>query len=72
MPGAHSCRFPLSGQTAQDAQRCRQPRYGIETFIAGAPGGPSPTRSEVIFSDAPAVLGILRLPEARTAGSMVR
>lgn len=35
-----SARLPVSaGQVAHDAQRCRQPRYGLETFIAGTLSG---------------------------------
>jgi len=61
-------RLPVSpGQAAQDAQRRGQARYRIETFIACAPGGLSLTWSEIIFSDAPTVLDILRPREVRDA-----
>jgi hypothetical protein len=45
----------------------RQARNGIETLIAGVPGGLSLTWSEAIFSDAPTLLDILCLPEVRYA-----
>jgi hypothetical protein len=52
---------------AAECLRRRQARNGIETFITSVPGGLPLTWSEAIFSDAPAVLDILRLPEVRDA-----
>ncbi len=64
--GFRAARLPVSaGQAAQDAQQYWEARYLIETFISNAPGGSSLTWSEAIFSDAPTVLDIVRLPEVR-------
>jgi hypothetical protein len=39
-PPAVLCDGTFAGQTAQDAQRCRQPRYGIETLPGASGNGP--------------------------------
>jgi hypothetical protein len=44
--GYRAVQLPVSaGQAAQDAQRCRQARYWIETFIVA--GTPSLNRQEI-------------------------